>query len=158
LDRAGVIFTAFGSYSNALQIVERQLQSTPDNLAALVNKGSLCLLIGDFSNAIPPLTRSLAVTNLYAARLDRAFAYLLSGRLDAAEADYQELLRAFPTAYRAYYGLGEIAWQNKNTNAAIQYYQQYLSNAVARTEESRIAAARLKSLRQEELKATPEPP
>jgi Tfp pilus assembly protein PilF len=98
------------------------------------------------------------VTNLYAARLDRAFAYLQSGRLDAAEADYQELLRAFPTAYRAYYGLGEIAWQNKDTNAAIRYYQQYLSNAVARTEEFRVAAARLKSLRQEELKATPEPP
>jgi tetratricopeptide (TPR) repeat protein len=158
LDRAGVMFTAYGSYSNALQIVERQLQSAPDNLAALINKGNLCLLIGDFSNAIPPLTRSLALTNVYAARIDRAFAYLQSGRLDAAEADYQELLRAFPTAYRAYYGLGEIAWQNKDTNAAIRYYQHFLSKAVARSEAFRIAAARLKSLQQEELKATPEPP
>ena len=134
------------------------MQSAPDNLAALINKGNLCLRIGDFSNAIPPLTRSLAVTNMYAARLDRALAYLQTGRLDAAEADYQEVLRAFPAVYGAYYGLGEIAWQNKDTNAAIRYYQRFLSNAVPRTEGFRAAAARLKSLQPEELKATPEPP
>jgi tetratricopeptide (TPR) repeat protein len=158
LDRAEDLFKTYGSYSNALQIVERQLQSAPDNPVALVNKGSLSILIGDFSNAIAPLTRSLAVTNTYAARLDRAYAYVRSGRLDAAEADYKELLRAFPTAHRADYWLGEIAWQNKDTNAAIRYYQQYLSNTVAGTEEFKLTAARLKSLQQKELKALPEPP
>jgi tetratricopeptide (TPR) repeat protein len=148
LDRAGALFQDYGGFSNALRIVERQLQSTPDNFAALVNKGRLLILSGDFSNAIPPLTRSLAVTNTYAARLDRAYAYLRIGRLDAAEADYQELLRAFPTAYRASFWLGDIAWQKKDTNAAIRYYRHYLSNTVARTTESRAAAARLKSLQQ----------
>ena len=138
----------YGSFSNALRIVERQLQSAPDNFAALANKGSLLILSGDFSNAIPPFTRSLAVTNSYGARLGRAKAYLQIGRLDAAEADYQELRRAFPAAYRACFWLGDIAWQKKDTNAAIRYYQQYLSNTVARSEEVRIAAARLKSLQQ----------
>ena len=150
LDCAEDLFTAYGSYSNALQIVARRLQSAPDNPEALVTKGSLTILLGDFSNAIPPLTRSLELTNSYAARLDRAFAYVRSGRLDAAEADYKELLRAFPTAYRAYYWLGEIAWQNKDTNAAIHYYQQCLSNSAAGAEESKLVAARLKLLQQKE--------
>ena len=158
LDRVAAIFQDYGSYSNALQIVERQLQSAPDNFTALVNQGGLLILVGDFSNAIPPLTRSLAVTNTYAARLNRAYAYLRSGHLDAAEADYREVLRAFPTADRACFWLGDIAWQKKDTNAAIRYYQQYLSSSVARTEEFKIAAARLKSLQQAEGKATPEPP
>ena len=158
LDRAAAIFQDHGSYSNALQIVERQLQSVPDNITALVNKGGLLILVGDFSNAIPPLTRSLAMTNTYAARLNRAYAYLRSGHLDAAEADYREVLRAFPNTDRACFWLGDIAWQKKDTNAAIRYYRQYLSSGVARTEEFKFAAARLKSLQQEEGKAPPEPP
>jgi tetratricopeptide (TPR) repeat protein len=124
------------------------LQSTPDDPTALINKGQLLLLTGDFSNSIPPLTRSLAVTNTGVARLQRANAYRQSGRLDAAEADYQEVLRAFPTAYGTYYWLGEIAWEKKDTNAAIRYYQQFLTNAVSYTEQVRNAAARLKSLQQ----------
>jgi tetratricopeptide (TPR) repeat protein len=148
LERAESLLARYGSFSNALQIADRQLQSTPNDPTALINKGQLLLLTGDFSNSIPPLTRSLAVTNTGVARLQRANAYRQSGRLDAAEADYQEVLRAFPTAYRTYYWLGEIAWEKKDTNAAIRYYQHYLSNAVGRTEEFRIAAARLKSLQQ----------
>jgi tetratricopeptide (TPR) repeat protein len=146
LGRAEAIFIMYKSYSNALQIVERQLQAAPDNPFALIDKGVIHLLYGDFSNAIPPFTRSLELTNTPAARLYRAHAYVQTGRLDAAEADYQELLRAYPAAYRAYNGLGEIAWQRKDTNAAIRYYQQYLSNTVARTEESSAAVARLKAL------------
>ena len=77
------------------------MQLTPNDPAALANKGNLCVLTGDFSNAIPPLTLSLSLTNTYAARLNRAIAYVRIGRLDAAEADYQEILEAFPAAYRA---------------------------------------------------------
>jgi hypothetical protein len=148
LDRAGDIFMVNKSYSNALQIAERQLQSDPDNPVTLANKGRLLVLIGDFSNAIPPLTLSLAVTNTYTARLDRAYAYVQTRRLDAAEIDFPELLHAFPTVESKYYGLGGTAWQNKDTNAALRQYEPYLSNAVVRTEESRIASARWKLLQQ----------
>jgi tetratricopeptide (TPR) repeat protein len=148
LERAESLLARYGSFSNALQIADRHLQSTPDDPTALINKGQLLLLTGDFSNSIPPLTRSLAVTNTGVARLQRANAYRQSGRLDAAEADYQEVLRAFPTAYGTYYWLGEIAWEKKDTNAAIRYYQQFLTNAVSYTEQVRNAAARLKSLQQ----------
>jgi tetratricopeptide (TPR) repeat protein len=147
-DRALGIFTAYQSYSDALRIVDRQLQIAPNDPVALANKGKLYVLTGDFSNAIPVLTLSLSLTNTYAARLNRALAYLRTARVDAAEADYRELLQAFPAAYRAYYGLGEVAWQRQDTKAAIRYYEQYLSKAEANTEEARSVAARLQSLRQ----------
>jgi tetratricopeptide (TPR) repeat protein len=147
-DRAAGLFTAYRSYADALRIVDQQLQIAPNDPVALANKGSLCVLTGDYSNAISALTLSLSLTNTYAARLNRALAYLRTARLDAADADYRELLQAFPAAYRAYYGLGEIAWQKKDTSTAIRYYEQYLSKAEANTEEARSAAARLQSLRQ----------
>jgi tetratricopeptide (TPR) repeat protein len=148
LERAVATFTAGQSYSDALRIVDRQLQIAPNNPVALANKGDLCVLTGDYSNAIPSLTLSLSVTNTYGARLNRAIAYLRTGHLDAAEADYQEVLQAFPTAYNACSGLVEIALQKRDTNAAIRCYEHYLSKADANTEEAKAVAARLKSLQQ----------
>jgi predicted Zn-dependent protease len=148
LNLAQSIFITYKSYSNALQIAQHQLQSAPDNPFAMINKADVLLLSGDFSNAIPLLTRSLTMTNTYVARINRAYAYLQTDRLEEAEADCHELLRAYPTAFRAYHALGDIAWQKKDTNAAIRYYQQYLSNSVARTEDSSSVVARLKSLQQ----------
>jgi len=148
LERAVATFTAYQSYSDALRLTDRQLQLAPNDAAVLANKGNLCILTGDFSNAIPPLTLSLSLTNTHMARFNRARAYLRTGRLDAAAADYQELLQAFPNALRAYLGLGEIALHKKDTNAAIRYCEQYLSKAEADTDETRLVAARLKSLQQ----------
>lgn len=148
LGRAGAAFAAHRSYANALRLADRQLQLTPDDPFALLNKGSLCILARDYSNAIPPLTRTLSLTNTYPARLNRALAYFRMGRLDAAEADYQELLRAFPADYQPYQGLAEIAREKSETNAAIRYYQLFLSKAAANSEEARIVATRLKTLQQ----------
>lgn len=146
LDQARASFTAHHSYSNALRIVGRQLQLAPDNLDALVNQGSLYVLMDDFTNAIPPLTRALSLTNTYAAWLNRAYAYVRIGRLDESEEDYRNLLRTFPTAYGAFNGLGEIAWQRKDTNAAIRYYQRFLAKAVPGSEAAAFADARLRAL------------
>lgn len=148
LARAVATFTDYQCYSDAIRLTDRQLQLAPDDPAALANKGILCVLTGDSSNAIPILTRSLSLTNTYLARLNRAIAYLRTGRLDAAEADYQAILQAFPTAYRASAMLGEVALQKKETNTAIRYYEHYLSKVEPDTEEARIVAARLKSLQQ----------
>jgi tetratricopeptide (TPR) repeat protein len=148
LDRALGIFTAYQSYPDALRIIDRQLQRAPNDTAALANKGKLCVLTGDFSNAIPPLTLAISLTNLSTARLNRAMAYGRTGRLDAAEADYQEVLKAFPAAYNAYAGLVEIALQKRDTNTAIGYCKQYLSKAGSDTREAKIIAAKLESLRQ----------
>ncbi len=148
LERAVAIFTACQSYSDALRIVDRQLQATPNDPVTLAKKGNLCVLTGDFSNAIPPLTLSLSVTNTYAARLNRAIAWLRTGRPDAAQADYQALLQAFPSAYNACLGLVGAALQMGDTNTAIRCCEQYLGNPGVDTEEAKAVTARLKSLRQ----------
>ena len=51
----------------------RQLRTAPDNIPALVNRGNLLSLMGDFSNAIPPLTRALSLTNSLEVRATRAW-------------------------------------------------------------------------------------
>jgi tetratricopeptide (TPR) repeat protein len=146
LERTEAAFAAHGSYSNALRIADQQLQLAPDNVPRLVNKGVLCLLAGEYSNAVPPLTRALSLTNSYGGRINRALAYLHLGRWDAAEADYREALRAFPTTYQPYYGLAEAARGKGETNAAVGYYRQYLSKAASSSGEAQAVAARLKEL------------
>jgi hypothetical protein len=148
-DRAGAALAANQSYTNALRVVNQQLQATPNRVAALVNQGTLFSLMGDFSHAIPPLTRALSLTNSPEARLSRASVYLRASQLDAAQADYQALLRDFPGAYGAYYLLGEIAWRKADTNAAVASYRQFLASATNATAETSLALARLKSLNQE---------
>jgi tetratricopeptide (TPR) repeat protein len=148
LERAVATFTACQSYSDALRLTDRQLQITPNDLVALANKGNLCVLTGDFSNAIPPLTLSLSLTNTYAARLNRAIAWLRTGRLDEAGADYQALLEASPAAYNACSGLVGTALQMGDTSTAIRYCQQYLAQASADSDEAKAIVGRLKSLQQ----------
>ena len=132
--------------SNDLRNADQQLLTTPDNLQALELKTTSYLRGGDFSNAIPVLTHVLSLTNVYAARLYRGMAYRRTRQWDAAEADYQELLRRFPGSYQPYFGLGEVALDRGNTNAAIQCFQQYLSKAPTNQVEYQQVAARLKAL------------
>ena len=97
--------------------------------------------MGQYSNAIPPLTHALSLTNTYEIRRNLALAYLRTGQLDAAEAECKAILEAFPSAYSTYSGLGEIALQRKDTNAAIRYYKQHLAKTTPDTEEARQTAA-----------------
>ena len=144
--RAASTFAAYGDYPDAFRIIDRLLELAPNDPAALAEKGSLCVLRGDFSNAIPPLTISLSLTNNYAARLTRAFAYMQSGRLDEAEADYNALLNTFPNIYQTYNWLGELALRRKDTNTAIRHFEQFLAKGGPDSREARVVAARLKTL------------
>src|SRR5207302_10701645 len=106
----------------------------------LLNKGFANLQAGHYDEAIPALTYLLTVeTNLSdvhnTALLNRAIAYLKSGKLDEAQQDYETLQKSFPTAFRIYYGLGEIAYLRRETNTAIRNYQLYLTNAPTNPEE-----------------------
>jgi hypothetical protein len=72
---------------------------------------------------------------------------LRGNKLEAAQRDYEVLQKAFPTAFQIYYGLGEVAWQKKDTNAAIRNYQLYLANAQTNTAEAKVVSERLKQLK-----------
>jgi hypothetical protein len=68
-------------------------------------------------------------------------------RLDDARKDYEALQQQVPKAYQVYFGLGEIAYRRKETNAAIQHYETYLSNAVTNSTEAQFVEKRLKELK-----------
>ena len=148
LATATQVYLNYGRYSNALDTIEEQLKISPDNPRTLINKGYACIQLQKYEEAIPPLTRLLSLeTNNYSALLNRAIAYLRSGKLEAAQRDYEVLQKAFPTAFQIYYGLGEIAYQKKETNAAIRNYQLYLTNSAPNTEEAKSVKGRLKELK-----------
>jgi tetratricopeptide (TPR) repeat protein len=139
-------------YTNAMPLIERQLSLHPTNANLLLNKGFANLQAERYDEAILALTHLLTVeTNMTDAHntalLNRAIAYLKSGKLDEAQQDYETLQKSFPTAFRIYYGLGEIAYQRRDTNAAIRNYQLYLTNSPANPEEIDSVRGRLKELR-----------
>jgi tetratricopeptide (TPR) repeat protein len=137
-----------GCYSNALSTIEQELVLSPANTNALVNKGFACLQVGAFERAIDPLTKALALDSTnYPAMLNRAIAYLRCDKLDAAQNDYEVLQKAFPTAFQINFGLAEIAWRKKDTNAAIRNYELYRANAPTNTTEAQLVNERLRALR-----------
>jgi tetratricopeptide (TPR) repeat protein len=148
LATATQVYMKYGRYSNALTTIEQELKLASTNMTALVNQGYACIQVGAYERAIPPLTQVLAIdTNNNSALLNRAIAYLRANKLESAQADYEVLQKAFPTAHQIDYGLAEIAWRKKDTNAAIRYYQLYLANAPTNTAEAKVVSARLKELK-----------
>lgn len=142
---ADVLIT-YGAYAAAAPIVKQQLQLTPDDPLALINQGYLCIQTGAFADALAPLNRALSLTNSVSARFDRAIALLRCGRLDEAEADYRSVKQTLTNSVAITYGLAEIAYRRRDTNAAIQYYRDYLALAPAETEEARLVRSRLEAL------------
>jgi tetratricopeptide (TPR) repeat protein len=137
-------------YTNALVTLDRQLKIAPDDLSALISKGLVCFHLSAYDEAIQTLTHLLTLqTNNYNAMSIRAIAYLHSGQLDAAKKDYEMLQAIFPASYQVFYNLGDIAYRRKETNAAVRYYQAYLTNTVPNPAERKFVAARLKELKRE---------
>jgi tetratricopeptide (TPR) repeat protein len=169
LGTAARVFISHMQYTNALNFIDQQLRLSPNLAAALRAKGFVCLQIGEkatkekreteaneaFENAIEPLTRSLATeTNstahspeYYTAMLNRAIAYLRTGRLDEAKRDYEALQKVAPRMYQIFYGLGEIARQKNDKETAIRNYQFYLANQPENPEEIKAVQKQLKELK-----------
>jgi len=141
------LFIHTGHYSNALAAVDHILQTRPNDDNALFLKAVSLLQSKAYEESIAPFTYLLNLyTNNYAAQLNRAIAYLQLGRLDAARRDYEQVAKALPRSYQAWFGLAEIAYQQKDIPAAITNYQHYLTNAPPDTQEAKLVAARLKEL------------
>ena len=63
------------------------------------------------------------------------------------KATYELLQKTHPTDYRLDYGLFEIAWQKKETNAAIRHAELYLAAASTNSAEAKSVMEHLKSLK-----------
>lgn len=147
LDIALQVSIATHRYTNALDVVDKQLALHPNDSKTRVNKGYLYLQLGQFERSIGELSQVLASepTN-YPALADRGLAYMSVEKLDEARHDYETLQRLNPNSYFVYYNLGEIAFRKKDTNNAIAYYEQYLKIAPPNTAEAKFVSDRLKTL------------
>jgi tetratricopeptide (TPR) repeat protein len=151
LDAVFRIYLFSRQYTNALNIIQSQLKMAPDNATALVNQGYINLQLHKYSDAIPPLDRAITMepTNSIAL-LDRAVANLESGQFDDAQRDYEMLETLQPDSYQIqiHYGLGEVAYHNKDVTNAISNYEFYLTNSAStNNDEFKTVAARLKELK-----------
>ena len=119
-----------GLYTNALHVIERHLQDTPEDLQWLFSKGYVQLQNSAYPQAIESFSQVLNLaTNEPTSRFNRALAYLKNDQLDLARADYNFLQAGFTNSYQVAFGLAEIAWRKHNTNEAIHNYQIYLAYA-----------------------------
>jgi len=124
------VYMTQGLVTNALRVINLQLSLTPDDPAWLFAQGFAHLRARQYPEAIASLSRVLALqTNNYDALFNRAVAYLKSDNLQSARGDYLQLQQTYPKSFQVAYGLGEIAWRERDTNQALQYYSVYLANA-----------------------------
>jgi tetratricopeptide (TPR) repeat protein len=153
LTAASAIYNQHGQFSNSLTVVDRQLAINAENPTALLNKGYICIQLKAYDLAITALNQLLKLeTNNPSALLNRAIACLHSDKLPQAKADYENLVRQYPTTHQLYYGLAEIALRQHDTNAAIRHTETYLTNAPPNTPEYLAMGERLRTLKNENSK------
>jgi len=134
-------------FTKELALLDELLAREPNRADLLARKGLAELQLSRFDAAIGTLTTALTLAPRNEnARLGRAVAHLGADQLDAAGADYHELLETSTNPRNALFGLGTIAWRKQDTNQAIRYYQQYLSNGITQARQDLLAAERLKQL------------
>lgn len=148
LEVASRVCIFYRDYTNAIRVTDKQVAAHPENVTLLVNKGFLQIRNKDFDAAIPPLSKAVSLQPTNSAALYcRAEAYLQGGKLDEAQHDFETLQKLNPNAYAIYHGLAEVAYQKKDTNAAIHFYQQELANVAPTSPEAKFVNDRLKSLK-----------
>jgi tetratricopeptide (TPR) repeat protein len=131
-----------------LAILEEVLSHEPNDLKLLARKGHCEVLLAQYEAAVTSLNRVLSRDQANTgARLYRAGAFLGTGQLEAARDDYRELLKAGYYEQNARFGLATIALHQRDTNAAIKLFREYLSNSVPGSREFRAATDRLNWLK-----------
>lgn len=139
-------YLAIGDFTNALQLVETQLAKTPDDVPTLNSKAMILIQSKRAAEALPILDHVLTLTNLPAARINRAFARLTLQDFTDAEKDFSELEKTGEAAGLANFGLAAVAENRKDTNQAVRYLRLCLTNTPAGTPLWQQASYRLLAL------------
>ena len=143
------IYINRGMFSNALAVAEMQLHRSPDNPSWLLTKGYIYNQLRQYEKAIPTLNRVLTVEKENTTAVYQiANAYFGAGNLDAARTNYEKLQQQHPNSPQLALGLGEIAWQQHDTNEAIRNIQTFLRTAPTNTPQAQLMAGRLRQLEQ----------
>jgi tetratricopeptide (TPR) repeat protein len=135
-------------YTNALEMVEKQLKASPKNPQALFAKAVLQMQLAQYPAAIQTLDQVLKLQpDNNNALLNRAIANLQSGKLDDAKRDYETLRDVLPNdTYQIDYGLAKIAEKQNNKKAELENYKLYLKNAPTGTKEYNEVQKRVSAL------------
>jgi Flp pilus assembly protein TadD len=147
LSMAANLYAQNSQFEHELALLQKLVDREPTNLELLSRKGLAELRLVRFENAIVTLTTALSLEPANEnARLLRAVAHLRAGHLDAARNDYLELLKNPSSSEVALFGLGGVAWRERDTNAIVEYYQRYLTNATPGSSRYSVALERLNQL------------
>jgi tetratricopeptide (TPR) repeat protein len=115
-------------YTNALAAANQALQLKPLDPDALFWKGCSLMLLKDYEGAIPLLNQSLTTQTNFQTAMTLGFTHFQLGNLDAARQAYERAAQSRTNAYQAYFHLAQVAYRQKDTNAAISYIESYRSN------------------------------
>jgi tetratricopeptide (TPR) repeat protein len=147
LAAAADAYAESGMHEQQLAMIEELLKREPNRPEWLSQKGLAELQLGRYDAAIATLTTALSLAPTDEnARLSRAIARLGAEQLEAARDDYLQVLNSKTCSANALFGLGTIAWRKHDTNSAVAYYQQYLTNAIAGSPQTSVAIERLHGL------------
>jgi tetratricopeptide (TPR) repeat protein len=148
-DSLSDIYRQLGRVTNALETLERQLKVQPDSQPALVKYGGILLELGRHAEALTRLDRALQLNPANeSALLNRALVYMNLDRLDAAQRDFESLLKLGKSSNRlnAQYWLGEIHFRRKSRKDSLKYYEDFLKSAPPGTPEIPAVRERVKVL------------
>lgn len=115
----------------------------------LLKRAQLLIQLADYTNAIANLNElSERLPGNGVVLMNRAIAELQCKKFAEAKQDYKALLKLLPTGpYAVYYGLAEIAYQQKDKPEAIKNYELYLKFAPTNSPEYKPSEDRLKELK-----------
>jgi tetratricopeptide (TPR) repeat protein len=149
-DALSDIYLTRGDATNALRVLEKQLQVQPESVRALSKYGGLKLSLAQANEAIVYLDRALRLSPKdEPSLLNRALANLTLDRLNEALQDLLTLEGGGRSTYnlQALHLIAETYWRKRDTKGAILYYEKFLAAAPDGLVEGALARERLRLLR-----------
>jgi tetratricopeptide (TPR) repeat protein len=134
-------------YTNALAAANQALQLNPLDPDALFWKGCSLMMLKDYGSALPLLDQSLTTRTDSRTAQALGFTQVQLGNLDAARQAYERIAQSGSNAYLGYFRLAQVAYHQKDTNAAIKYVELYRSNTPPNLLDSPLVDAILAELR-----------
>lgn len=129
--RVMLAYLAFSDVTNALELIEERLAKSPNDVPALNDKAMILIQSGQSAAALPVLDHVLTLTNLPAARINRAFARIAMKDFAQAKTELNELQKSGESQGMVDFGLAVVAGHDYETNSARHYLQLCLSNTPA---------------------------
>jgi tetratricopeptide (TPR) repeat protein len=150
ISAAATLYAEEKNFDREVDLLAKLEPLVRTDAAFFTRRGLAEFRAGRFKSAEQSLTSALNLApSDVSSRALRAMARLSSGETEAARADYAELLKIAGGLQPALLGLGNLAFRERDTNAAIRFYEQFISNSPALSPQSSAVRERLNQLRED---------